>query len=105
MMVCIFYQVNLFLQHPVTTPSQINLIKKAKKSFLLVKKFKNTSSAQLQRVHRRRTAVCQSICTDKFFRGRQFFWGEGAAKYVRYIGNERERKGNENRREISRGEK
>ena len=31
------------------TPSQINLIKKAKNNFLLLKKFKNTESAQLCR--------------------------------------------------------
>ena len=46
----IFYQVNLFLHWVLfkkPTPSQINLIKNAKNHFLLVKKFLNTSSAQL----------------------------------------------------------
>ena len=48
---CIFYQVNnlflhqSYLQKP--TPSQINLIKNATNPFLLLRKFKNTSSAQL----------------------------------------------------------
>ena len=44
-----FYQVNnLFLhQSYLKTPCQINLIKNAKNHFLLLKKFKNTSRAQL----------------------------------------------------------
>ena len=49
---CIFYQVNnLFLHQSylksLLTPSQITLIKNAKNHFLLLKKLKNTSSAQL----------------------------------------------------------
>ena len=46
----IFYQVNNLFLHQShlkkPTPSQINLIKNAKNHFLLLKKLKNTESAQ-----------------------------------------------------------
>ena len=43
--VYIFYQVNNLFKK--ATPSQINLIKNAKKLFIVIEKFKNTESAQL----------------------------------------------------------
>ena len=45
---CIFYQVNnIFLHQSYLKSSQINLIKNARNHFSLLKKFKNTESAQL----------------------------------------------------------
>ena len=55
MIFCIFYEDNnLFLHQSLfkkPTPSQINFIKNAKNHFLLLKKFKNSESAQPRNTH------------------------------------------------------